>query len=54
MVLMFSVIYKGKAIPIVWSVHKAKKGHLPQTEMSFWNFSEQKKVPRQPNKLEVW
>ena len=30
MVLMFSVIYKGKAIPIVWSVYKAKKGHLPQ------------------------
>jgi len=30
MVLMFSVIYKGKAIPIVWSVYKAKKGHLPE------------------------
>lgn len=30
MALMFSVIYKGKAIPIVWSVHKAKKGHLPE------------------------
>lgn len=30
MVLMFSVIYKGKALPIVWSVYKAKKGHLSE------------------------
>lgn len=30
MCLMFSVIYKGKAIPVVWRVYKAKKGHLPQ------------------------
>lgn len=31
MSLMFSVIYKNKAIPVVWKVHKAKKGHLPET-----------------------
>ncbi len=36
MVLMFSVIYPGgepqkRAIPVVWSVVKAKKGHLPKT-----------------------
>lgn len=30
MVLMFSVIYKNRAIPIVWHVVKAKKGHLPE------------------------
>lgn len=30
MVLMFSVIYKKRAIPIVWHVVKAKKGHLPE------------------------
>lgn len=30
MCLMFSVIYKGRAIPVVWKVYKAKKGHLPQ------------------------
>lgn len=30
MCLMFSVIYKNKAIPIVWKTYKAKKGHLPQ------------------------
>lgn len=30
MCLMFSVIYQGKAIPVVWSVYKAKKGHLPE------------------------
>lgn len=29
--LMFSVIYKDKAIPVVWKVYKAKKGHLPET-----------------------
>jgi hypothetical protein len=32
MCLMFSVIYKGKAIPIVWEVYKKKKGHLPEKE----------------------
>lgn len=30
MVLMFSVIYKQRAIPVVWHVVKAKKGHLPE------------------------
>lgn len=30
MSLMFSVIYKGKAIPVVWKVYKAKKGHLSE------------------------
>lgn len=30
MCLMFSVIYKGKAIPVVWEVYKSKKGHLPE------------------------
>lgn len=30
MCLMFSVIYQGKAIPVVWRVYKAKKGHLPE------------------------
>jgi len=30
MVLMFSVIYKNRAIPVVWHVLKAKKGHLPE------------------------
>lgn len=30
MVLMFSVIYKKRAIPVVWHVVKAKKGHLPE------------------------
>ncbi len=30
MCLMFSVVYKGKAIPVVWQVYKAKKGHLPE------------------------
>lgn len=28
--LMFSVIYKEKALPIVWKTYKAKKGHLPE------------------------
>ena len=32
MALMFSVIYRGKAIPIVWKVYQAKKGHLPEQE----------------------
>lgn len=30
MILMFSVIYKNRAIPVVWHVVKAKKGHLPE------------------------
>lgn len=30
MCLMFSVIYQGKALPIIWEVHKAKKGHLKE------------------------
>lgn len=30
MVLMFSVIYKNRAIPVIWHVVKAKKGHLPE------------------------
>lgn len=30
MCLMFSVIYKNKAIPVVWRVYKAKKGHLSE------------------------
>jgi hypothetical protein len=29
-VLMASVIYRGRAIPLLWSVVKGKKGHLPQ------------------------
>jgi len=33
--LMFSVIYKGKAIPVVWKVYKGKKGHLPQEAHQF-------------------
>jgi len=28
--LMISVIYKGKALPIVWQTYKGKKGHLPE------------------------
>lgn len=28
--LMFSVIYKGKALPIVWQTYKGRKGHLPE------------------------
>ena len=31
MVLMVSVIYKKRAIPIVWMVRKGKKGHLPES-----------------------
>lgn len=31
MILMFSVIYKNRAIPVVWHVVKAKKGHLPES-----------------------
>lgn len=30
MCLMFSVIYKNKAIPVIWRVYKAKKGHLSE------------------------
>jgi len=30
MVLMISVIYRNRALPIVWHVVKAKKGHLPE------------------------
>ncbi|MEM6631656.1 MAG: IS4 family transposase [Bacteroidota bacterium] len=30
MVLMFSVVYKRRAIPVVWHVVKAKKGHLAE------------------------
>ncbi|MEM7375576.1 MAG: IS4 family transposase [Bacteroidota bacterium] len=31
MILMFSVIYRNRAIPVVWHVVKAKKGHLPES-----------------------
>lgn len=31
MVLMVSVLYKKRAIPIVWLSKKGKKGHLPET-----------------------
>ena len=30
MVLMLSVIYQNRAIPLVWRVVRAKKGHLPE------------------------
>jgi hypothetical protein len=30
MVLMASVVYHGRAIPLLWNVVKGKKGHLPQ------------------------
>ncbi len=29
--LMFSVIYKSKALPVIWQVYKGKKGHLPES-----------------------
>jgi len=32
MCLMFSVVYQGRAIPLVWNVSKKKKGHYPQKE----------------------
>jgi Transposase DDE domain len=32
LVLMASVVYHGRAIPLLWSVVKGKKGHLPQDE----------------------
>jgi len=28
--LMFSVVYQGRALPLVWVVVKGKKGHFPQ------------------------
>jgi hypothetical protein len=31
MVLMVSVIYKKRAIPVVWIARKGKKGHLPES-----------------------
>ena len=31
-VLMASIVYHGHAIPLVWTVVKGKKGHLPQAE----------------------
>jgi len=31
MCLMFSVIYKGRAIPVVWHVYRGKKGHLSES-----------------------
>ena len=31
-VLMASVVYHGRAIPLLWTVVKGKKGHLPQAE----------------------
>jgi hypothetical protein len=30
-VLMASVVYHGRAIPLLWTVVKGKKGHLPET-----------------------
>ena len=30
-VLMASVVYRGRAIPLLWTVVKGKKGHLPET-----------------------
>jgi hypothetical protein len=31
-VLMASVVYRGRALPLLWSVVKGKKGHLPQQQ----------------------
>jgi len=31
MTLMISLIYKSRALPLVWVTRKAKKGHLPET-----------------------
>jgi DDE family transposase len=31
-VLMASLVYRGCAIPLLWTVVKGKKGHLPETE----------------------
>jgi len=32
MCLMFSVVYRGRAIPLIWKVSKKKKGHYKQEE----------------------
>ncbi|MDQ2996600.1 MAG: hypothetical protein M3R61_06035 [Chloroflexota bacterium] len=32
MVLMARVVYHGRAIPLLWTVVKGKKGHLPHAE----------------------
>jgi len=32
MCLMFSIVYKGRSIPLIWNVVKKKKGHFKQTE----------------------
>jgi len=32
MCLMFSVVYKGRSIPLIWKVVKKKKGHFKQSE----------------------
>lgn len=32
MCLMFSVVYKGRAIPLIWKVVKKKKGHFKELE----------------------
>lgn len=32
MCLMFSIVYKGRAIPLVWEVAKKKKGHFKESE----------------------
>ena len=31
-ILMASVVYRGRAIPLLWTVVKGKKGHLPEQE----------------------
>jgi len=30
--LMVSVIYKGKALPVIWKTYVSKKGHLPESK----------------------
>jgi hypothetical protein len=32
LVVMASVVYHGRAIPLLWTIVKGKKGHLPQAE----------------------
>jgi len=32
MCLMFSAVYRGRAIPLIWNVVKKKKGHFKETE----------------------
>jgi len=32
MCLMFSAVYKGRAIPLIWKVEKKKKGHFKEVE----------------------